>query len=479
MSKIYSSPSQELFSNNDKENNYLDFQLLIDYKNSSEKKIKSLDQQNLPDRIKSIDTNIYNTNNINKSTTSEHHYDINSENALTVPEKCRRCRSNPPEIMCRECYPFIYFCSNCSNNLHSMESKKNHNVIPLEELNKEIFNEINSNNNMNISNINNNKSSNFNYMSSPESLSSSFNQLNMNLAGQKYTANYINDIKSIYETEKNNLIKKSFSLEKNLENTKQVYDDKISELQDKLTKLQNSKNLEFKILEEQKNYELNNILEEKQNKIDILIKRNEELNQFNEDLIKKISEYKEILNNSKLKTVDIIERQKDEIEQLKKDKNDLIKYYEKKINSMNNTYNEEKNNLIKVYEEQIKKINFDYNNNKEKMKSILSQREKDIQEIINSHRSTINEITKEADDIKNKNRIKNQEYDMLMNTINEQRSEIDDLKNQINMENQKYINELNDKKMLQKKVDELSSIIENMKNKNTYLNRLTRGKLNK
>jgi len=113
------------------------------------------------------------------------------------------------------------------------------------------------------------------------------------------------------------------------------------------------------------------------------------------------------------------------------------------------------------------------------MKSILSQREKDIEEIINSHRSTINEITKEADDIKNKNRIKNQEYDMLINTINEQRSEIDDLKNQINLENKKYINELNDKKKLQKKVDELSSVIENMKNKNTYLNRLTRGKLNK
>jgi len=461
MSKIYSSPSQELFSNSDKENNNLDFQLLIDYKNSSEKNIKSLDQKNMPDRVKSIDTNIYNNSNINKSTTSEHHYDINSENALTVPEKCRRCRANPPEIMCRECYPFIYFCTNCSNNLHSMESKKNHNVIPLEELNREIFNEINSNNNMNISNIYNNKSSNYNYMSSPESLSSSFNQLNMNLAGPKYTANYINDIKSIYETEKNNLIKKSFSLEKNLENTKQIYDDKISELQDKLVKLQNSKNLEFKILEEQKNYEMNNILEEKQNKIDILIKRNDELNQFNEDLIKKITEYKEILNNSKLKTVDIIERQ------------------EKKINSMNNTYNEEKNNLIKVYEEQIKKINFDYNNNKEKMKSILSQREKDIEEIINSHRSTINEITREADDIKNKNRIKNQEYDMLLNTINEQRSEIEDLKNQINMENKKYINELNDKKKLQKKVDELSSVIENMKNKNTYLNRLTRGKLNK
>ena len=117
MSKIYSSPSQELFSNNDKENNNLDFQLLIDYNNSSETNIKSLDQQNLPNRVKSKDTNLY--QNINDNINKSNHYDINSENALTVPEKCRRCRANPPEIMCRECYPFIYFCSNCCNNLHS------------------------------------------------------------------------------------------------------------------------------------------------------------------------------------------------------------------------------------------------------------------------------------------------------------------------------------------------------------------------
>ena len=161
-------------------------------------------------------------------------------------------------------------------------------------------------------------------------------------------------MKSLYETEKNNLIKKSFSLEKNLENTKQIYDDKLSELQEKLTKLQNNKNVEFKILEETKNYELKNILEEKQNKIDILVKRNEELNKFNEDLIKKLSEYKEIINNSKLKNHDIIQRQNDELEQLNQQKNDLIKYYEKKINTMNNIFNEEKNNLIKSYEEQIK-----------------------------------------------------------------------------------------------------------------------------
>ena len=453
MSQLYSPSSQEQFINNIQNNN-LDFPLLIDYNNSSERNIKSLTP------------NIYSENPKNKININENNNiylkNKKSHDIFEIPEKCRRCRSKYPEIMCKDCYPFIYFCANCSNNLHSMESKKNHNIIPLKGLNQEIFNEIN-NNNLDI-------------FSNEDSFQ---NKYNTNLNEQKYITNYINDIKSLYEKEKNNLIKKSFSLEKNLENTKQIYDDKISELQEKLTKLQNNKNIEFKILEETKNYELSKILEEKQNKIDILVKRNEELNKFNEELIKKNSEYLEIINKSKLKNIDIIQRQKDEIEQLRQEKDDLIKYYEKKINSMNNVFNEEKNNLIKTYEEQIKKINFDYNNNKEKMKSILFQREKDIENLINSHKNTINEMTKEINNYKNKNQLKNQEYDDLIKTINEKNNEIEELKNNLNKQNKKYIDECKDKMRLEKKFKELNSIIEDIRGKNVYLNRLTHGKLKK
>ena len=308
MSKNYSSPSQDVFLNNNK-NIDINFPLLIDYNNSSEKNIKSLTQNNIIKNSKYINTNKENINNTLN--------DNMRENILTVSDKCRRCRAHKPEIMCRECYPFIYFCLNCSYNLHSMESKKNHNIIPLKELNEEIYNEANRYNYINNNN---------NYLSNLDSL-------------PKYTNNYINDIKDIYETEKNNLIKKSFSLEQNLENTKKFYDDKISELQEKITSLQNNKDVEIKIIEETKNYELKNIIEEKQNKINILIKRNEELNKFNEELIQQLSEYKEDLNKTKIKNIDIIQNQKEEIDRLNQDKNDLIKYYENKLNSMNNIYN--------------------------------------------------------------------------------------------------------------------------------------------
>ena len=172
-------------------------------------------------------------------------------------------------------------------------------------------------------------------------------------------------------------------------------------------------------------------------------------------------------------------RQNDEIEQLNQQKNDLIKYYEKKINTMNNIFNEEKNNLIKSYEEQIKKINFDYNNNKEKMKSLLLQREKDIEDLINNHKNTINEMTILANDYKNKNKIKSQENDELIKCINDKQNEIDELKNTLDNENRKYADECKNKMRLEKKVKELTSIIEDIKGKNFYLNRLTYGKFKK
>ena len=62
-------------------------------------------------------------NNINQKNNGKNIKENKYDNILTIPEKCRRCRSNPPEIMCKECYPFIYFCLNCNTNLHSMQSK--------------------------------------------------------------------------------------------------------------------------------------------------------------------------------------------------------------------------------------------------------------------------------------------------------------------------------------------------------------------
>ena len=171
MSYIYSSPSQEILMNNSFKENNIDFPLLIDYQNSSERNIKSLDQNNIINESKYIINNdeINNNKILNDNIT---------ENIFKVPEKCRRCKTNPPDIMCKDCYPFVYFCINCSNNLHSMESKKSHNVNSLKELGQEILNEINFNNNI--------------YLLSPDSLSSSLTSP----YAVKYNSNYTNYYKT-------------------------------------------------------------------------------------------------------------------------------------------------------------------------------------------------------------------------------------------------------------------------------------------
>ena len=52
--------------------------------------------------------------------------------------------------------------------------------------------------------------------------------------------------------------------------------------------------------------------------------------------------------------------------------------------------------------------------------------------MLNDHRNTINELNKEFDEFKNKNKIKNEEYNDFIKTINEKDNEIENLKNLLN-----------------------------------------------
>ena len=80
-----------------------------------------------------------------------------SNNILNIPEKCTRCRFHPSEIMCKECYPFIYFCLICSGNIHSNKSKQNHKIISIKELIEELNEEQFEGNNINENILNNYK----------------------------------------------------------------------------------------------------------------------------------------------------------------------------------------------------------------------------------------------------------------------------------------------------------------------------------
>ena len=74
---------------------------------------------------------------MNPSRNNHNNEDIND--ILTVPDKCLRCKSAAPTVFCKECYPFIYFCQNCDEHIHTLMSKQTHqrSLISSIEQNKE------------------------------------------------------------------------------------------------------------------------------------------------------------------------------------------------------------------------------------------------------------------------------------------------------------------------------------------------------
>ena len=300
---------------------------------------------------------------------SKNKKDILFENIITIPEKCKRCKLYQPEIMCKNCYPFIYFCLNCSDSIHSMPSKKNHNLISLNELNQDLLNEnkaIQQNSNNMIDSLN-----------------------NLNIS--KNTKDYVNDIKSLYELEKINFMKTNTFLEKNIKNIKDNYDKKIFELTEKLSKVEKNKNDEIKVLEETMIYKFKNILEQKEQKINFLLQKNAELNKLNDELMLDLSNKEKEINSKNI----LINKQNNDIERINNEKKDLMEENKKKIDKINKIYNEEKKEMINKYEMQINKLNVDYMTNKDRMKFLLIQREKEIEDMKNKYENYINFLTKE------------------------------------------------------------------------------------
>ena len=377
--------------------------------------------------------------------------EIKSNNILSKPEKCIRCRFNPVEIMCKECYPFIYFCSNCSQNLHSVNSKQNHQIIKLRELNPELFEE--------------------NKNSEEEKILNEFDE-NENI--NNLTRNYINDIKSLYLKEKNNFLKKSIDFQKE----KSIYSKTIKELKEKLSNTESNKSEEMKIFEKSKNNEFKNIIENKDSKINFLLQKNDELNKYNEQLLSQISlNNKEInkLTKSCLNLKQIINQQNNVIELLNKEKNEL----KEKIEKIDLISIKQKKEMIKSYEEQIQKINKDYMQQKDKMKLILLQKDNEINNIKNEFTKEINDLSGKLNDYKKMDNNINIDYEQLKNIINKQQYEIEDLKYKLNDEERKYIIEFEDKKFLQTKLEEYKLSSENLKTKNEYLNKIIYGKAKK
>ena len=397
--------------------------------------------------------------------------DIENSN-IQSQQLCNRCKVKQGEYFCNECSPFNFFCSNCDTFIHSLPSKRNHNreLIPQ----KIIYNETNQNestlpfsNSTIVSNLNSNSqfiSQNPTYV------------YENNLKNKNDSKTYINDIKNIYEGEKEELYNKNFILQKQLNDTQKKYESQILDLKNSINEIKAKNEMEIKKIIENHETELKRIVNEKDNQINYLYNHNFELEKANDELVTKVNQYSDLMNKNKFGFGDKMNNYENTIYSLQRDNDNMKDFYEKKINFFSQNFSTEKNKIINSYEDTLEQLNNNYNDSKEKYNNIIKQRDDEIKDLIKQHRNetdklifTISELQKQLEEMR-------QDQENLMKINSQQKIEIDSLNENLEMAKKEIKFHVKEKRKIQENSDNFKKEFNKVKAENEKMRRLSYGK---
>ena len=265
---------------------------------------------------------------------------------------CNRCKVKQGEFTCNECTPFNTFCANCDAYVHSLPSKRNHNRLPLNSRNK-----ISQMTSINMSQVD---------TSIPFSNRSLQDTYVMENVSSPQSQDYINEIRKIFEGEKEELINKNFLLQKSLNSTSDSLNQRIADLENQISEMNSKNAMEIKLLIENHEADLKRIVAEKDNQINYLYNQNFELEKANDELVHKVNEYADLVNQNKIIYGDKLTNYENTINSLHEDIDDIKNFYEKKISFFTSNFSSEKNKIINSYENTIEKLNIGYKDSKNK-----------------------------------------------------------------------------------------------------------------
>lgn len=317
--------------------------------------------------------------------------------------KCQRCIRQSVQFLCESCQPLNLFCCSCDEFVHSLISKSDHRRRRVDERNekeegdrreikdeneKEMREEMCDESSREVSRINNKrietndelievetKIETENDKRNSNSSYNSSNEENPNQIKKKsYSQEYIEELKGIYEKEKENLKMKNDHLLEKTNSLKVLFDSQVLELQNENEqKLRKIKELEEEVSK------LNDIISKIDKEKERKTIENEEisvvLSSINMEYDKKINYLIEEFNKEKLyfqSKLDYERKENNELKEInskiKYDNEGLVKLineYEYKnqeynkitnVNGMLKNKLDEYTELIKLYEQESKKI---------------------------------------------------------------------------------------------------------------------------
>ena len=377
------------------------------------------------------------------------------------PELCDRCRLKYSLLKCENCQET--FCSECDSYIHSIISKKDHirkmiyskathetisklnlnfesNEPPISQNNNNNISQLSSNSNpyydksnnltYDINNINNinlsvNEQENFlknenNSQIIPEKLIfDSYRDRNKDIEEMRkindikelYENNklnggmsgfYINEIKNIYQCEKNELISKIKELSKELVDTKTNLGEHIDFLNNQIIDIENKykeelSELSLKYSEDLKynTIQKETIIKELESALNLEKEKNEKLQN-------KLDEYEQTIKN-KNNEIEKLAEEKASINNAKKESEERFK---EKISRMDKSHTDEINSLKNTFENELNKVKTELDKNKLDYMKVTEESKENINKIITERKKEKmlynNEMNKLKEDIINK-----------------------------------------------------------------------------
>ena len=300
-----------------------------------------------------------------------------------------------------------YYLKNNDNNQNSIEYNE-YDQDQINNYNK--FNDRNdhSNNNNNDNNenneyneINNNNSDNFKQHSQAIKQDDTENKQKIYFHSS-YSKEYVNELRSIFLKEKNELIFKNNSMQNTLDKVKNSFSEQINQMTSQIEDANRKHQFSLKALEENIDsyyktiiLQKDSLIEEQQNKINSLLISNKSLSErFNSSQIN-LEDLESKLNNLDNYMQNLLTEKDNQINMLKKDLDNQAQLFQLNLDSFKSKtqshYDKEMNQMIEAFEEQKAGLLNELNT----VKQELSLRKEALSEIDSKYKETIDALQNE------------------------------------------------------------------------------------
>lgn len=398
---------------------------------------------------------------------------IDLNNELTPNEQCVRCKVTAANFICDECNCNTLYCSNCDGYIHSLPSKRHHQRRFIQESfnNNSYRSQLESTNN----NIKRHNSSRYGYQL-PETDNQSLNNNNHQMT---ISQNYINEIKEIYEKEKEGLVSKINIINKQLTKTTSTLNERIEYLHSHIETMKHEHKREIERIVSDYHTQTDQLSNEHNNQIAFY---NEKLNRMEEVISNQLEKIKE----NEIKLYDNEGTFKAELnkttfhlDEIIHENNSMKQFYEKRIEDLTKLTGEDKNKLVASYEESIHQLKEGYQISKEKYLEVIQQREDDMKGMMQHYQKEIKELNSIIDRLKlNYDSVKKDQDELIV--MNEKLKHgleganevIENNKNQIDL----YTKEKRD---LKEQLEDIQQEYDEVSEKIAKVNRITYGKFTK